>query len=528
MKKIVSESIAEFRQNKLNEAGFFQKALGAIQKFFKKIGNFFFFESEEGAVEPVVLPVNIGIMTKNNTLPDYISYVASSEDVSMEPGLRSENDQKLIAKYKAMEKNAGVNEALVPLKHANPNMKNIDREGLYRQIRIALKNPKGTPLMIWGAPGIGKTQIVEEMVKAKGAGRLVDVQTSKMAPDDWALPYIMTQAAGEVFDVGIKQSMEKGEGGAMQGVKSLDIPKSWLPVYIPTGNAETDKKLDEALGKGVLFLDELSRANEQVQNTCLKLVNQRIIGDARIGSQWVVISASNREMDDPQTLPQWSSALGNRFTQFNYVPKYSEWKEWAVGKVDERLLDFLEFNQELFYTLDDQKTMDSAFASPRTWKAASDAIKELTKDAEEEGYRVTASLIEEVVSGSVGQEVALEVGKFFRIMERFSKADVEKVFKEPGKAALPGKAGSGYDLSEGSAFLSLVISSSKGRELSPKDMENFATYLVRLDNGSLATNAFKMMFNVHPYMNKELGEVDGHDKFLKAYTIFKDKYGELF
>jgi len=113
-------------------------------------------------------------------------------------------------------------------------------------------------------------------------------------------------------------------------------------------------------------------------------------------------------------------------------------------------------------------------------------------------------------------------------MERFSKADVEKVFKEPGKAALPGKAGSGYDLSEGSAFLSLVISSSKGRELSPKDMENFATYLVRLDNGSLATNAFKMMFNVHPYMNKELGEVDGHDKFLKAYTIFKDKYGELF
>jgi len=59
-------------------------------------------------------------------------------------------------------------------------------------------------------------------------------------------------------------------------------------------------------------------------------------------------------------------------------------------------------------------------------------------------------------------------------------------------------------------------------------MENFAKYLVRLDNGSLATNSFKMIFNVHPYMHKELGEIDGKDKYLKGYQIFVDKYGELF
>jgi MoxR-like ATPase len=509
MKKLVSESIQEFREKKLNEAGFFSKALGAIKKFIKKIGNLFVLESPEGEVQPVMLPVNTGMLVKQGDLP-FVSYVASQEDVSMQPSLSSETDQKLIAKYKAMEKEAKVNEAEVPLKHPNKNMKNVDRSSLYRMIRMALKNPQGVPLMIWGAPGIGKTQIVEEMVKAKGAGRVVDVQTSKMAPDDWSLPYVK------------KLNAEGTE------VDAVDLPKNWLPVYIPTGDPEKDKAADEALGKGVVFLDELSRANEAVQNTCLKLVNQRIIGDARIGSQWVVISASNRTVDDPDTLPQWSSALGNRFKQINYVPKYEEWKEWAVGKVDERILDFLEFNQNLFYTLDDETTMDSAFASPRSWKAASDAIKELEQDAKEEGYRVTASLIEEEVSSQVGMDVGLEVGKFFRIMERFSKADVEKVFTEPDKAALPGKAGSGYDLSEGSAFLSLVISSSKGKELSPKEMENFAKYLVRLDNGSLATNAFKMMFNVHPYMNKELGEVEGHNKYEPAYKIFADKYGELF
>jgi MoxR-like ATPase len=510
MKKLVSESIQEFREKKLNEAGFFQKALGAIKKFIKKIGNMFVLESPEGEIQPVMLPVNLGTLVKQGGLPSYIGYVADKDDISMNPGLSTENDQKLIAKYKAMEKDHPVNEAEVPLKHPNKNMKNVDRASLYRMIRMALKNPHSTPLMIWGAPGIGKTQIVEEMVKAKGAGRVVDVQTSKMAPDDWSLPYVK------------KLNAEGTE------VDAIDLPKNWLPVYIPTGDAAKDKAADEALGKGVIFLDELSRANEAVQNTCLKLVNQRIIGDARIGSQWVVISASNRTVDDPDTLPQWSSALGNRFKQINYVPKYEEWKEWAVGKVDERLLDFLEFNQHLFYTLDDEKTMDSAFASPRSWAAASDAIKELEQDAKEEGYRVTPTLVEEEVSSQVGMEVGLEVGKFFRIMERFSKADVEKVFKEPDKAALPGKAGSGYDLSEGSAFLSLVISSTKGRELTPDEMINFAKYLERLDNGSLATNAYKMMFAVHPYMNKELGEVEGHDKYLASYDIFKNKYGELF
>lgn len=531
MEKIVSESVKEFRERKrLNEANFLNKAFGAIKNFFKKVGKFFFFQTGEGQAEPVILPINIGIMSKNNQLPDYISYIASQEDIDLEPNLKSENDQKLIAKYKAMEKNAKVNEALVPLKHPNTNMENIGREDLYRLVRIALKNPKAPPLMIWGAPGIGKTQIVEELVKAKGAGRLVDVQTSKMAPDDWALPYVMTQAAGQIFDIGVKQSLpDQNKKEVIQRPIAIDIPKSWLPVYIPTGDPEIDKQLDEALGKGVLFLDELSRANEAVQNTCLKLVNQRIIGDAKIGSKWVVISASNRSVDDPDTLPSWSSALGNRFQNYNYVPNFEEWKEWAVGKVDTRILDFLDFNQELFYTLDDEKTMDSAFASPRSWAAASKAIESLAKDAEEEGYRVTAQKIEQTVAGSVGKDVALELGKFFRIMETFSKKDVRGVFTDPDKAPLPRKVGDGYDLAEGAAFLSLLVSSSKGTILPPEEFSNYCKYLVKLDNASLATRGLKSMVSAHtPYIDEGLGEIEGKDEYKEGVDIFLEKYKDVF
>jgi hypothetical protein len=507
--KIVSESVQEFRQKKLNEAGFFGRALGAIKDFFQKVGKLFVFknpESEEAL--PIMLPVNTGILAKDGTISNFVSYIADQADISLEPGLSSETDQKLIAKYKAMESQAPVNEAEVPLKHPNKNMKNVNRESLYRMIRMALKNPKGTPLMIWGAPGIGKTQIVEELVKAKGKGKLVDVQTSKMAPDDWALPAINKTASGEMT--------------------AIDLPKAWLPVYIPTGDPKKDAQLEEALGEGVIFLDELSRANEAVQNTCLKLVNQRIIGDAKIGDKWVIISASNRTIDDPDTLPQWSSALGNRFKQVNYVPNFKEWKEWAVGKVDDRILDFLEFNEDLFYTLDDETTMDSAYASPRSWKAASDTLKELEEDAEEEGYRLTPTIIEEEIAAHVGADIAVEIGKFIRLLQTFKKSDIKKVFTAPDKAPLPRKSGSGFDLSEGAAFISIVISSSKGETITPEEWNNFNKYLVRLDNASLATNGVKRMTDVHQIIHEELGEIEGRDKYKAGLDIFIEKYGDLF
>ena len=41
---------------------------------------------------------------------------------------------------------------------------------------MVLKNPQGKPLMIWGAPGIGKTAIVKAVLAQNTKGRLIDTR----------------------------------------------------------------------------------------------------------------------------------------------------------------------------------------------------------------------------------------------------------------------------------------------------------------------------------------------------------------
>ena len=514
MEKLVSESIAEFRSkkalNKLNES-IFSKIGSAIKQFLQKIGQFFFFIGPDDTVEPVIPPINVGIMDKGNMINPAISYLPSQEDKSLEPSLSSLTAQKILAKRPADSTNESLNEEKIPLEHPDPGVPNINKQELYDEIEMAIDDPTGDPLMIWGAPGIGKTQIVQAVLKANSKGRLIDIQTAKMAPDDWALPAIYKSPEGEMA--------------------AVELPKSWLPVYKPTGDPEKDKKLNEVANQGaggVIFLDELSRASESVQGSCLKLVNERIIGDAKLGDKWTIISASNREMDDPDTLPSFSSALANRFSQVNFIPDFKGWKEWGAGKIDQRILDFLDFNQKFFYTLDDESAI---FGSPRSWHMASNAIARVNKLAEKRGTKATPNQIALAVKKNVGTDIATELVTFFRLLESIKKEDIRKILEDPMKAPLPKKAGSSFDQSEANALLSVVISSTMGKELPPKQFENFTTYLVRLDMPSLATAGIKRMFDVHPIMHEELGElgeVGKKDKYKKGVDIFIDKYKNIF
>ena len=63
--------------------------------------------------------------------------------------------------------------------------------------------------------------------------------------------------------------------------KAVDLPKSYLPVWedLDSMTDEERKAADEACGKGLIFLDELSRAKPQVQDVCLKLVDERKLGE---------------------------------------------------------------------------------------------------------------------------------------------------------------------------------------------------------------------------------------------------------
>jgi hypothetical protein len=558
--KLVSESYEEFQKNKELDEGIknvVQKAVKSVKNMFKKAGKFFVGLGKNGEeIVTVVPPVNIAIMIKDEMINPAISIIPSKEDIELDPSLQSETEEKLLAKRESIsESYAGAAfvknklfEIEVPLQHPDKDIGNVDEKEFKRLLRLQLNNPRATPLLVWGAIGVGKTQIVKAVIKARGAGRVVDVPTSKMQPDDWALPatYNVKDFSGE-------------ETGT---ILAKDVPKDWLPCYLPSGDADKDAEQDEIANMGaggIIFFDELSRANPMVQNTCLKIMDERLIGDYVLGSKWSLIAASNREEDEEDGI-HFEKALGNRFTQLNYEATHQDFRDYATGTkrpykpnkgrrfegkwggdqpIDQRIIDFLDFHPDLFYTATTGENQ-TIFASPRSWKNASDKIGLLIQDAAKHDEIVTERDISNMLGYHVGMGIAEKFNTFIRIMRTFSPEDIRKVLEDPMKAKLPKKTGSSFDPVETGAFLSLACSATSESNLSPEQFANWARYLVRLNNATLAVKGFTNMISYHEYIRPQTGEKDkegnvlkdkegkAQDTYQEGYDIFIKKYGDDF
>lgn len=191
--------------------------------------------------------------------------------------------------------------------------------------------------MIWGAPGIGKTAILHEMLNE------VSEETGKQ------LKVIETNLAtmmAEDFVMGVPNA---------DHTKIQDIVKSWLPMYEVTGDPEQDAKLDEiansakgSQGGGVVFLDEFSRANKGVMDVLMKLIDERTIGEYKLGSKWAIVCAGNRMQDMRDAEFHWENAYARRVEQYNFIPSFDSWISWAKGKggIDPDIIDFLENNPD--------------------------------------------------------------------------------------------------------------------------------------------------------------------------------------
>jgi MoxR-like ATPase len=503
MKKLVPESIEETLQfihgPQMNEGvvgDWLNKAKGFIQGVFKKVGNFFvgFYKNQP---QPAVAPVNVGILCKDKN-PRFLSFIPTPEDIKLDPSLasmRSGNQiiKKIRADYnrqaarnRANHKLANIrlteskrykgkklNEERIKLPYSGEDkVRNVNTDFLYKRLLLQTKNPKLMPPCIWGAIGIGKTAITKSVIKSLGKGhRLIDIQTSKMAPDDWSLPSIYKVV---------------GEGG-VENIQARDIPKNWLPVYEPSDDPEEDARRNDIANwgeGGIIFLDEISRAITEVQNTCLKIVDERIIGDRKLGSKWAIVAASNRLTDDPEGQVEMSSALANRFQHWNFVPSVDEWIEWAKGaKIDDRILTFVDFNRDHFYLFDNETKVNT---TPRSWEALSKMLQECLSYQDIVWSRAD---LENIIGGTVNSSTVEAFAAFLILLESFKPKEILMIFTDPAKAPKPKKKGTGFDILQANALIGAACSQSKDKKLEAKELENYVKYFCDLGDASLAAKA---------------------------------------
>lgn len=252
-----------------------------------------------------------------------------------------------------------------------------------------------TPICIWGAPGVGKTQIVKQVInifKKSGVNAtLIPICGSTLRKDDFFMPYV---------------GQARGERVASSTIAD-DTPKRWLPVYNPENAEELGKtveQLDDIAnggdgsgngGGGIVFLDEFSRISPDVHNVLMQLVMNRSIGQYNVGSKWMFVAAANRVSDMGRNGARfiWEEAYTARFRHFNFVPSFDAWIKWAESPIEGKdephvlpeIVAFLKEHQELWYARAagndqvDDPVFSTIYPTPRQWEAISNNIKNLYK-----------------------------------------------------------------------------------------------------------------------------------------------------
>jgi len=156
---------------------------------------------------------------------------------------------------------------------------------------------------IWGAPGIGKTQSLQQFCKSKGLDLMV-----------WNL------ATCEPSDfIGVPDIEVIEDKAGVTSKRTANRP----PIIFPPKDIKNG---------GILFLDEMNRANKFVLGAALTLCIEGRAGTYILPDTWQVIAAGNRAED--ADVEEMDAALGNRFQHVNLFLTVTEWLKWASQQPD--------------------------------------------------------------------------------------------------------------------------------------------------------------------------------------------------
>ena len=479
-----------------------------------RVGTYVLPVSNDGEVQPAITPMTAGVAYKEGLAKDPFTFIYNSKDASKISGLKTNPKEALAllggnnkadtfkyweSLYEAeVDPNkANVNEVKMHTEdpEAKWNIINDDAE-LRDEITRHIKKAKLARLLIWGAPGIGKTAILNAVVdgfrKAGNDYNLIVKTLSNETPDNFMLP----------------KYVEVGEGN----VKAEDVPKTWLPVYHPTGDPAKDAQLDAALGKGMLFIDELSRATQQVLNVCLPLINEGQFNGWQMGSGWCIVCASNRPEDEDSGQAPLGNAMLNRFAHIYYEPTVHTWRKWAdkQGFMSPLLLQWLSLPETenmsggKYYYMDPNEDISSAsstalMCTPRAWTNAMRDLASYSHTGELQGFTIfdiPNNIIGRVLNKYVPSSAVDSFIAFLSVIHSIGDFDrvTADIWKNGGKSVKI----SAKDLMKIALPLAQLIITSHADSLpNDKEFENLATWLADQKNDQLASyvlDIFKSTF----------------------------------
>lgn len=229
------------------------------------------------------------------------------------------------------------------------------------------------PIMLWGPPGIGKSDIVQQIADEDDRP-VIDMRLLIMEPTDLkGIPYYCP------------------ESNTMRWAPPNELPN------------ENEVHLHNA----ILFLDEITAAPPSVQAAAYQLILNRRVGTYSLPKDVRIIAAGNRETDRA-VAHRMPSALKNRFVHITMKTNYDDWMLWAVrNNIHPDIVGFLKAHPSHLFDFD-PKSNENAFATPRTWSFCNDLYNP----------ELPENINRQLIGGAVGNGLAIEFMAHVRLKEQ--------------------------------------------------------------------------------------------------------------
>ena len=206
------------------------------------------------------------------------------------------------------------------------------------------------PILLMGPPGIGKTQIMEQIAKECQIGLVSYTITHHTRQSAVGLPFIK----------------EKEYGGRMYSVTEYTMSEIIASVY--------EKIEQTGLKEGILFIDEINCVSETLAPTMLQFLQGKTFGNQAVPKGWVIVTAGNPP-EYNKSVRDFDIVTLDRIKRIDVEENFDVWKEYAyLNGIHPAVISYLEMRRENFYRI--ETTVDGKyFATARGWEDLSQLIQ---------------------------------------------------------------------------------------------------------------------------------------------------------
>ena len=216
--------------------------------------------------------------------------------------------------------------------------------------RYEIPSIRQRPVLLLGPPGVGKTQIMEQIAKECKIGLVAYTITHHTRQSAIGLPFIS----------------KKQYGGQEYAVTEYTMSEIVASIY--------EKMEQTGLKEGLLFIDEINCVSETLAPAMLQFLQCKSFGNHKIPEGWVIVAAGNPP-EYNKSVREFDVVTLDRVKKIMVEADFGVWKEYAYQQgMHEAVVSYLNARKQNFYQM--ETTVDGRnFATPRGWEDLSGFIQ---------------------------------------------------------------------------------------------------------------------------------------------------------